>query len=241
LKKNIEISGYLLYLYSMAKVLVVEDDNDVRELIVAGLNVMKYESFEADCGKKALAIAESNPPDLILLDLMLPDIDGLVVADKIRKNEKTSSVPIVIITARVGVANVIKGLQMGAVDYVTKPFDVMELMARVQAQLRRNTEIVSSAHLPGVSLDKAQRTLAVNGTTIRGLTEKEFAILAILVEKSPELLSRKTIHEQVWGTPFPKQSRHIDVHIKSIRQKMGPALSHRITSIKGKGYRFIKS
>ncbi|MBI4396249.1 MAG: response regulator transcription factor [Elusimicrobia bacterium] len=225
-----------------SQILVVEDDPDVRSLIVAGLTVMKYHAIETASGKEAVEIARTQRPDLIILDLMLPDMDGLAVAQTLRKDEDTRRIPIIINSARAGVANVVKGLDVGAVDYVTKPFEVMELMARVQAQLRTASERKDPPKVivhEGILLDRTRRTVSCAGRRVDNFTEKEFAILYQLIYNSPQPLTRRQIFERIWEMPYNSESRNVDVHIRSIRMKLGPVLSRRLMSVKGEGYKFI--
>lgn len=224
------------------KILLVEDDAEVRELILTALSLGGYEALFTANGLEAVEMVKTQKPDLIILDLMLPDLDGIEVCKRVKADEATKSIPIVIITARVGVSNVVKGLEGGAIDYVTKPFDVMELMARLRAHLRLQDEVKAPPKIlrkDGLLLDSYKRVIEFNERSIKNLTEKEFAICFHLVRQSPRVLDRKEIFETVWGRPFNSKSRNIDVHIRSIREKLGPDLARRIVSVKGQGYKFV--
>ncbi|HRY28421.1 MAG TPA: response regulator transcription factor [Elusimicrobiota bacterium] len=225
-----------------SKILVVEDDPDVMAFVRAGLSFKEYDTLEAMNGRDAVAAAKGKLPDLILLDLMLPDMDGMEVCRQLKADEKTKSIPIIMITARHDVADIVRGLETGANDYVTKPFDVMELVARVRTQLRLADErrgFPKMIERDGLSLDWFQRTVQHEGAVVSDLTDKEFAILFHLVLYSPKLLGRQEIFENVWGKEYKGTSRTIDVHIQRVREKIGSKLSRRIISIKGQGYKFV--
>jgi two-component system, OmpR family, alkaline phosphatase synthesis response regulator PhoP len=225
-----------------SKILVVEDDPEVRELIMTGLALSGYEGIATGNGLEGVELAKAHKPDLVILDLMLPDLDGFEVCKRIKADEATKATPVIIITARVGVANVVKGLEGGAIDYVTKPFEVMELMARIRAQLRLQDEVKAPPKVlrrDGLVLDSYKRTIEFNGRAVKNLTEKEFAICFQLIRHSPRVLDRKEIFESVWGRAFNSKSRNIDVHIKSIREKIGLDLARRLVSVKGQGYKFV--
>jgi two-component system, OmpR family, alkaline phosphatase synthesis response regulator PhoP len=225
-----------------SKILVVEDDPDVMAFIRTGLAFKEYETIETASGKEAIALAKTKSPDLVLLDLMLPDIDGMEVCKSLRSDEATKALPVIIITARNDVADIVRGLETGANDYVTKPFDVMELIARVRTQIRLADErkgLPRVLERDGVTLDRFQRSVQHEGAVTQDLTDKEFAIFFQLVFNSPRLLGRQEIFESVWGQKYKGTSRTIDVHIQRIREKLGPKLAHRILSVKGQGYKFV--
>ncbi len=223
------------------KILVVEDDPDVMAFIRAGLAFKEYETLEAENGRQAVEAAKAHVPDLILLDLMLPDIDGLEVCRQLKADEKTKAIPILILTARQDVADIVRGLETGANDYVTKPFEMLELIARIRTQLRLAEERRGPPKIlerDGLVLDRTHRTVRYDGNLLPELTEKEFAILFQLVLNQPQVLDRRKIFEKVWGKDFEGPSRTIDVHIQRIREKLGPRLAQRILSVKGQGYKF---
>lgn len=225
-----------------SKILVVEDDPDVMAFIRTGLAFKEYETIETASGKEALNLAKTKSPDLVLLDLMLPDLDGMEVCKQLRADEATKGLPVIIITARNDVADIVRGLETGANDYVTKPFDVMELIARVRTQIRLADErkgLPRVLERDGVILDRFQRSVQHEGAVTQDLTDKEFAIFFQLVFNSPRLLGRQEIFESVWGQKYKGTSRTIDVHIQRIREKLGPKLAHRILSVKGQGYKFV--
>jgi DNA-binding response OmpR family regulator len=225
-----------------SKILVVEDDPDVMELIRTGLAFKEYETLGCAGGKEAIELAKKAAPDLVILDLMLPDVDGLKVCATLKADEATRTIPIIMLTARSEVIDIVKGLESGANDYVTKPFEVMELIARVRAQLRLAEESKGPPKVlrkDGLVLDRTRRSVEYEGETRTNLTEKEFAILFKLVHNASKVLGRKEIFESVWGTSYPGKSRTIDVHVQRIREKAGPALAKRLLSVKGQGYRFV--
>jgi two-component system, OmpR family, alkaline phosphatase synthesis response regulator PhoP len=224
-----------------SKILIVEDDAEVLDLIRTALSFKEYVTVETMSGGKAVPLALEHKPDLILLDLALPDMDGLEVCRRLKVEEATKHIPVIMLTARDSVADTVRGLEAGANDYVTKPFEVMELMARVRAQIRLAQEIKGPPQLlekEGIKLDSFQRLAEVDGHQIKELTEKEFGILYQLVFQSPRVLNRQEIFESVWKTSYGGQSRTIDVHIQRIRTKLGPRVSQRIVSVKGMGYKF---
>jgi DNA-binding response OmpR family regulator len=225
-----------------AKVLVVEDDAEIMDLIRTALSFREYESVETMSGANAVTLAVQHKPDLVILDLQLPDVDGLEVCRRLKAEPPTKNIPVLMLTARDSVADIVRGLEAGANDYVTKPFEVMELMARVRAQLRLAESLQGPPRvleLDGLVLDSFQRTVDAEGRTIKDLTEKEFGILYLLVWRRPRVLSRREIFEDVWKTSYKGQTRTIDVHVQRIRQKLGPRLAQRIVSAKGQGYKFL--
>jgi two-component system, OmpR family, alkaline phosphatase synthesis response regulator PhoP len=225
-----------------SKILVVEDDAEVMDLIRTALSFKEYASVETMSGGNAVQLAMEHKPDLVILDLALPDMDGLEVCKRLKNEETTKSIPVIMLTARDGVSDIVRGLESGANDYVTKPFEVMELMARVRAQIRLAEEIKGPPKIierDGLTLDSFQRTIATEGHIINDLTEKEFGIFYYLVWQSPKILNRQEIFESVWKTSYKGDSRTIDVHVQRIRQKLGPRLAQRILSVKGQGYKFV--
>lgn len=225
-----------------AKILVVEDDAEVMDLIRTALSFKEYASVETMSGGNAVQLALEHKPDLVILDLALPDMDGLEVCKRLKSQESTKAIPVIMLTARDTVTDIVRGLEAGANDYVTKPFEVMELMARVRAQLRLSEEIKGPPKIverDGLQLDSFQRTVKVDDNLINDLTEKEFGILFHLVWQSPKVLNRQEIFEGVWKTTYKGDSRTIDVHVQRIRQKLGPKMSQRVLSVKGQGYKFV--
>jgi phosphate regulon transcriptional regulator PhoB len=221
------------------RVLIVEDEPDIRDLLVFHLERDGYQVAKAPSGADALRQAQTSPPDLMLLDLMLPEMDGLEVCRRLRQNPVTRSVPIVMLTARGDEVDRVLGLEMGADDYVVKPFSPRELMARVRAVLRRTrpgpgTVAITVGRL---SLDPAAHTVTVGDVPV-SLTRREFDLLRALVEARGRVLSREYLLDHVWGYTAAEEieSRTVDVHVRRLRQKLGVE-GQRIGTVTGVGYR----
>jgi phosphate regulon transcriptional regulator PhoB len=221
-------------------VLVVEDEPDIRNLIVHHLTRDGFRCRTAATGSEALHRVRTAAPDLIVLDLMLPEMNGLEVCRRLRGDPATASIPIIMLTAKADEVDRIVGLEMGADDYVSKPFSPKELVARVRAVLRRArpAEATRSLTVGGVSLDTARHVVAVDGRPVE-LTPKEFDLLHALLEAAGRVLSREHLLNRVWGYARADEieSRTVDVHIRRLRAKLG-AEERRIATIKGVGYRF---
>ena len=205
------------------KILVVDDEEHILELIRYNLDASGYEVIEASDGDDAVKKAINEVPDLILLDLMLPGKDGYDVCRELRSNGKTKAVPIIMLTAKSEEIDKILGLELGADDYITKPFSVRELMARVKAVLRRYTN----------------HSVICGGEKIE-LTLKEYELLEVLVKNRGKILTREMLLDKVWGYEYIGESRTVDVHIRYLRKKVekddkNPKF---IETIRGVGYRF---
>jgi two-component system phosphate regulon response regulator PhoB len=219
-------------------VLVVEDEPDIRNLIVHHLERDGFRCRTAASGPEALTAARAASPDLVVLDLMLPGMDGLEVCRRLRAT--AASLPIIMLTAKGDEVDRIVGLELGADDYVVKPFSPKELVARVRAVLRRARPVEGArAVLIGpVSLDPARHQVTVAGTAV-ALTPKEFDLLQTLMESAGRVLSREHLLNRVWGYARADaiESRTVDVHVRRLRAKLGDA-GARIATIKTIGYRF---
>ncbi|HLB47481.1 MAG TPA: response regulator transcription factor [Anaerolineales bacterium] len=226
----------------MANILIVEDEANVRETLALNLRAEGYEVATAADGEAGLATARERLFDLIVLDVMLPGLDGLSVCRLIRKD---SNVPILILTARGTEVDKIVGLESGADDYIVKPFGLGEFLARVRAALRRAS---TTSTLPSVrgrleagdlSLDLISRKVYRAGNELR-LTHKEFDLLAELVRNVGAVLSRDLLLQKVWGYEYVGDSRTVDVHVRWLREKIedDPSQPTRITTVRGVGYRF---
>ncbi|HZU76756.1 MAG TPA: response regulator transcription factor [Dehalococcoidia bacterium] len=224
------------------RVLVVEDEEAIRQSLRYNLTREGYEVSEAASGDAALAAARKHRPDLIVLDLMLPGLNGIEVCRVIRREMPT---PILMLTAKSTEVDKVVGLQVGADDYVTKPFSLNELLARVAAMLRRAD--MQSAHLEeapevedfgGFRIDRAARTVHIEGTELR-LAPKEFDLLSLLLRNPGRVLSRQSIIHAVWGSKFFGDSKTVDVHVRWLREKFESfdRLPFRITTVFGVGYR----
>lgn len=226
------------------KILVVDDEVSVTELISYNLAKAHYEVLIAHDGETALEIARGSSPDLILLDLMLPKIDGLDVCRELRK---TSQVPIIMITARGEETDRVIGLELGADDYVTKPFSVRELLARIKAVLRRNQHHSEDGGTPlligphGLELDEDTRTVAVRGSTME-ITRLEFDLIQYFMINAGRVLSREQLLSQAWGYDFVGGTRAVDSAVKRLRAKFRKHLPEvdLIQTVRGIGYRMVK-
>jgi len=224
----------------MPKILVVEDAKNILKVVAYNLEREGYQVISAKDGEEALAKLRREAPDLMVLDLMLPKVDGLEVCRQARADPKTARTPIIMLTAKTQEADRIVGLEMGADDYLPKPFSPRELAARVKAVLRR----VSKAELPAVwrcgvlSVDWDRRIVKIKQKAV-SLTPKEFDLLKALVEAAGRVLSRDAMLERVWGYDQAAeiQSRTVDLHVSQLRQKLGPE-GKRILTSTGAGYRF---
>jgi two-component system, OmpR family, phosphate regulon response regulator PhoB len=224
----------------VADVLVVEDEPDIRTLVVHHLTRDGFRCRTAATGPEALASVRRAPPDLLILDLMLPELNGIEVCRRLRADTATAAVPIIMLTARADEVDRVVGLEMGADDYVVKPFSPKELVARVRAVLRRarGGEPSRALAVGGVSLDAARHVVTVGGRLVE-LTPKEFDLLHALLDAAGRVLSREHLLNRVWGYAHADEieSRTVDVHIRRLRAKLG-AEERRIATIKGVGYRF---
>jgi two-component system, OmpR family, phosphate regulon response regulator PhoB len=222
-----------------ADVLIVEDEPDIRNLVVHHLTRDGFRCRTAGTGAEALAHVRAATPDLVVLDLMLPEMTGLEVCRRLRADPTTAGVPIIMLTAKTDEVDRIVGLEMGADDYVAKPFSPKELVARVRAVLRRARpgEATRPLAAGSVRLDTSRHLVTVGGRRVE-LTPKEFDLLHALLEAGGRVLSREHLLNRVWGYARADEieSRTVDVHIRRLRSKLGPE-EHRITTIKGVGYR----
>jgi len=223
-----------------ATVLVVDDEKDLVELVRYHLEKDGHKCLEARDGETALQLARERVPDLIVLDLMLPGVDGLEVCRKLRKDSKTASIAIIMLTAKAEEVDRIVGLEMGADDYMVKPFSPRELVARVKAVLRRGQtqDFPSVKQIGMLVVDEGKHQVSVAGKGI-DLTVKEFDLLCGLMKANGRVLNREQIMETVWGysNAVDIESRTVDVHIRRLREKLGEE-QKRVVTVKGVGYRF---
>ena len=223
-----------------AEVLVVEDEPDIRNLIVLHLSREGFRCRTAKSGPEALREARAATPDLVVLDLMLPDLDGLEVCRRLRSDAATATIPIIMLTAKADEVDRVVGLEMGADDYVVKPFSPKELIARIRAVLRRARPAAEARvfRAGAVTIDSMRHQVDVAGTAVE-LTPKEFDLLRALVEAAGRVLSREQLLERVWGYTRGGdiESRTVDVHVRRLRAKLGDT-GRRIATLKGVGYRF---
>jgi len=223
-----------------AEVLVVEDEPDIRNLIVLHLAREGFRCRTATSGGEALREARAAKPDLVILDLMLPELDGLEVCRRLRSDTATAAMPIIMLTAKADEVDRVVGLELGADDYVVKPFSPKELVARVRAVLRRARPVAEPRVLRAgaITIDPMRHQVEVAGASVV-LTPKEFDLLQALVEAAGRALSREHLLERVWGYSRGSEieSRTVDVHVRRLRAKLGDA-GRSITTLKGVGYRF---
>ena len=216
---------------------IVEDDKNIREIEMFALKNSGYAVEEFENAKSFFSRSAEKVPDLVLLDIMLPDMDGLEIVKKLRSRPDTVRVPIILVTAKTTELDKVKGLDIGADDYLTKPFGVMELISRVKALLRRSRALQDDKQmvLGDITLDSARREVHVGGELCE-LTFKEFELLKLLMVNAGIVLHRDTIMSDVWGTDYEGESRTLDMHIKTLRQKLGEA-GNMIKTVRNVGYK----
>jgi DNA-binding response OmpR family regulator len=221
----------------MKTILVVDDAPNIVELVRLYLDGAGFTTIAATDGPSAVELHRKHRPDLVILDLMLPGMDGFEVCRAIRREADT---PVIMLTARTDDVDAIVGLELGADDYVTKPFNPRALVARVKAILRRTDGTVRLGRpieVGTLRLDPRRREVAVGGSVVE-LRAREFDLLAALARDPGVVLSREALLEDVWGTDFPGETRTVDVHVSELRKKLGPA-GPTIESVRGIGYRLI--
>jgi DNA-binding response OmpR family regulator len=225
----------------MDRVLIIEDDRDICLSVRYALEREGgFAVSVAHDGEGGLELAARQHPDLVLLDLNLPGMDGQEVCRRLRAGKHTAGLPVIMLTARVDEADKLAGLEVGADDYVTKPFSIKELVARVRALLRRaRTPLDQPVVLArdGLELDEARRTVRVDGEPVV-LTRREFDLLADLMRRPGRVATREQLLERVWGYDHPGMTRTVDVHVRQLRKKLGPAAAALIETLVGVGYRF---
>ncbi len=221
----------------MANIYIVEDDKNIREIEMFALKNSGYAVEEFENAKSFFSKTAEKVPDLVLLDIMLPDMDGLEIVKKLRSRPDTVRIPIILVTAKTTELDKVKGLDIGADDYLTKPFGVMELISRVKALLRRSRALQDDKQLVigDITLDSERREVHVGGELCE-LTFKEFELLKLLMVNAGIVLHRDTIMSDVWGTDYEGESRTLDMHIKTLRQKLGEA-GNMIKTVRNVGYK----
>ena len=225
----------------MAKptILVVDDEEDIRELVQLNLSREGYTILPCETGEQALDQAYSKMPDLIVLDLMLPGIDGLEVCKRLKNDPKTRQIPLVMLTAKGEEADIVAGLELGADDYVTKPFSGKVLVARVRRLLRRRQDVADEQALVKIhelAIDPARHEVSVAGEVV-ALTLTEFNILYTLARRPGRVFTRYQIVDAIHGSDYLVTDRAVDVQIVSLRKKLGPCTKY-VETVRGVGYRF---
>jgi len=222
-----------------SRVLIVEDERDIRDLVLFHLEREGFQVSSASSGEEALRQVRHASPDLVLLDLMLPAMGGLEVCRKLRQDPATVALPIVMLTAKGDEVDRVLGLELGADDYIVKPFSPKELLARVRAVLRRAKPAPGAAAIAmgALAIDPGTRTVTVQGAPLT-LTHREFELLSALADAQGRVLSREFLLDRVWGYSRAGEieSRTVDVHVRRLRVKLGPE-GHRILTVKSVGYR----
>jgi len=226
----------------MDKILIVDDEDNIRTLLHFNLEKAGYEVVEATNGKEALEQVVKEKPALIVLDLMLPILDGLEVCKKLKSEEGTASLPIIMLTAKSDEVDRIIGLELGADDYMTKPFGPRELIARIRAVLRRSLPgkvMPKELHFGILTINPVHYEAQLNGSHLE-LTPKEFELLLLFCQNPKQAFSREQLLETIWGYDYYGDTRTVDVHIRHLRAKLSqaPTIANAIETVRGVGYRF---
>lgn len=214
----------------MIRILAVDDERPIGELLRLSLNRAGYEVTCAYDGITAANLIEKEAFDLILLDIMLPGIDGFELMDYIR----STGVPVIFLTAKNAVSDRVKGLRMGAEDYMIKPFDILELLARVEGVLRRHGKLQTTLRVEDLEINTTSMQVTRNGEQI-ALTRKEYELLLLFARNVGVVLSKNTIYERVWGGEYPDNTRTVELHIQRMKRKLG--WDEQIKPVYGMGYR----
>jgi DNA-binding response OmpR family regulator len=225
----------------MQEILIIEDDADIAESLQYNFKREGFRPIIAESGEKGLRLAldEKNPPSLIILDLMLPGMSGMELCRRLRREPLTAKTPIIMLTAKAAEIDKIAGLELGADDYIVKPFSVKEVVARVRAVLRRVEKDAIERYEDGkISIDFADMRVLCAGADVK-LTRKEFALLAYLIKSAGRVATRQNLLDNVWGYSYFGDTRTLDVHIRRLRQKLGDC-GGCIETVVGVGYRFIE-
>lgn len=217
----------------------VEDDSNIRELVVYTLETTGFQARGFEEGKSFLEALALETPDLILMDIMLPGEDGISLLKRLKNSSKTRDIPVIMVTAKGAEYDKVKGLDLGADDYVTKPFGMMELVSRIKAVLRRSgaakkkaEDIIVSGSL---EINTKKHEVKADGEVV-GLTLKEYELLKRLMENPNIVMTRDSLLEEIWGYDFDGETRTVDVHVRTLRQKLGQAGEY-IETVRGVGYR----
>jgi DNA-binding response OmpR family regulator len=220
--------------------LIIEDDPDIAESVRYNLEGAGFKALVAPTGEQGLTLAQDvqNPPAVILLDLMLPGMNGMELCRRLRKQNQTRRIPIIMLTAKTSESDRVAGLDLGADDYIGKPFSVKELLARVRAVLRRAEDEAAEQYDDGrLAIDFEDVRATCDGTNVK-LTNKEFLLLSTLAKKKDRVITRQQLLDQVWGYSYYGDARTLDVHIRRLRQKLN-ACGDCIETVVGVGYRFV--
>ena len=214
----------------MIKILTVEDEKPISNLIRINLTEAGYDCHCAFDGAQAIEMIDNNNYDLILLDIMLPKVDGYEIFDYVR----TMEIPVIFLTAKADVKDKVKGLKLGAEDYLTKPFEIMELLARIERILRRYNKVEDHFNIFDIEIDNLSRIVKKNGEVVN-LTAKEYDLLLLFVQNKNIALFRKQIYQRVWGDDYMGNTRTVDLHVQRMRKKLD--LEDKIVAVYKIGYR----
>ena len=220
---------------------ILEDDDSIRKLVVYALESQGFEAVGCGTPSEFWEAMRQREPSLVLLDIMLPQEDGLSILSKLRKNERTALLPVIMLTARNTEYDRAYGLDLGADDYISKPFGIMELVARIRAVLRRSEArpVPAELNAAGIRMIPDRREVIVEGQSVT-LTNKEFLLLQLLMENAGLVLSREVLLDRIWGIQAELENRTLDVHIRSLRAKLGPAGAC-IRTVRGVGYQLCET
>ena len=227
----------------MERIYIIEDDENIMNLLKIALEGFGYAAEGFETAEEGLARMREEKPDLVIFDWMLPGMDGLSAIKRIRKNDALADMPIIILTAKDREFDKVAGLDGGADDYMTKPFGVMELAARIRSLLRRrarnqNEEEILEKYC--ISLNKKTREVLSSGKKVE-LTLKEFELLLYLMENQSKVVTRDELLNHIWGYDYDGETRTLDMHIRTLRQKLGEEGGFCIRTVRGVGYRFVKT
>jgi two-component system phosphate regulon response regulator PhoB len=222
---------------SRQKILLIEDEADIRELLAYNLQKEGFATLEAGDGRLGLEMARTHAPVLVLLDLMLPGMDGLTVCRELERDPVTAPIPIIMLTAKGEELDRVVGLELGADDYVVKPFSVRELILRIRNILKRQAQASGPFELSrhGVTMNQSAHTVRANGTAVH-LTATEFRLLGALMRHAGQVLTREQLLNQVWGYQFEGYARTVDTYVRRLRSKLGGA-ADMVETVRGVGYR----
>ena len=225
----------------MEKIYVIEDDESIRELLKVALEGFGYQIRAYESAESALLDMKEDKPDLALFDLMLPGMDGLSAIKLLRQDSQLKNIPVICLTAKDKELDKVAGLDVGADDYITKPFGVLELAARIRSLLRRSNKVDSIDVIKFMTLTINPQTREVknNGQLVE-LTYKEYELLLYLIEHNSRVVSRDELLNQIWGYEYDGETRTLDIHIRTLRQKLGSVGTDYIRTIRSVGYRFAK-
>lgn len=218
---------------------ILEDDDNIREIENFALKNCGFVTEPAASAKEFWEIMEHKIPQLILLDIMLPDEDGISILTKLKKNPEWKKVPVILVTAKTSEMDKVKGLDTGADDYISKPFGVLELISRVKAVLRRSDSAGNDTVITNgsIELNVEKHVVSYDGNNIE-LTYKEFELLRVLMKNAGNVMTREILMDRVWGTSYEGESRTLDMHIKTLRKKLGEDGGKLIKTVRNVGYKF---